>query len=59
MDPGGGVLKSRVILQGPVGKENWLAVDLRRGKGGRRSQAGCKAASCREELQAMLIGLRG
>ena len=69
VDPGGGVLvagrytveavQSQVILQGPVGREVWLAVDLRRGKGERRSQAGCRAVSCREELQAMLTGLQG
>ena len=47
VDPGGGVLvagrytveavQSQVILQGPVGKEIWLAVDLRRGKGGEKA----------------------
>ena len=46
VDPGGGVLvagrytieavQSQVIQQGPVGKETWLAVDLRRGKGGEK-----------------------
>ena len=27
-------VQSQVILQSPAGKENWLATDLRRGKGG-------------------------
>ena len=70
--PGGEVLvagrytmeavQSQVILQGPVGRDIWLAVDLRSGKGRkgeRRSHAGRRAVRCREELQAMLIGLRG
>jgi hypothetical protein len=46
VDLGGGVLvagrytvkgvRSQVILQGPVGKENWPAVDLGREKGGEK-----------------------
>ena len=46
VDPGGGVLvagrytmgaiQSQVILQGPAGREIWLAVDMRRGKGGEK-----------------------
>ena len=46
VDPGGGVLvagrytveavQSQVILQGPTGREIWLAVDLRRRKGGEK-----------------------
>jgi hypothetical protein len=44
VDPGGAVLvagrytvgavQSQVILQGPAGREIWLGVDLRRGRGG-------------------------
>ena len=29
-----GAVQSHMILQGPAGREIWLAVDLRRGKGG-------------------------
>ena len=46
VDPGGGVLvagrytveamPSQVIQQGPAGREIWLAVDLRREKGGEK-----------------------
>ena len=46
VDPGGGVLvagrytveavQSQVVQQGPAGKEIWLAVGLRRGKGGEK-----------------------
>jgi hypothetical protein len=48
VDPGGGVLvagkytveavQSQVILQGPAGREIWLAVDLRRRKGGGKTR---------------------
>ena len=69
VDPGGAVLvagrytvkavQSQVTLQGTAGRETWLGVDLLRGRGGRRSQAGCRVVSCRGELQAMLTGLQG
>ena len=31
-----GAIQSQVILQGPAGREIWLAVDMRRGKGGEK-----------------------
>ena len=72
-DPGGAVLvagryivkavQSQVILQGPAGREIWLGVDLRRGRGRVKitgwMQSGVRVVSCRGELQAMVIGLQG
>ena len=62
VDPGGGVLvagrytveavQSQVILQGPAGREIWLAVDLRRGKGGEKTTGWMQSS----ELQRRAAG---
>ena len=47
-----GAVQSHVILQGPAGREIWLAVDLRRGKGGEKVTGWIQSI----ELQRMAAG---